>query len=273
MQDYSDIAGLYERGNSPNGAKRRGINSVETGIRILNAIVDLRGPCTLKAIAERSGMDPSQTHRYVSSLLNCRLLIQDPDTSLYDLGPMSLRLGLAAMARLDSIPIAESTIKRFSLEHRITCQLSVWGSNGPTVIRWYSGNPPVFTTLSLGSSLPVTTSSTGRVFMSFLREDLLETFLKDEGWKVPLKKNKELRELRDSIRRKFISSIDSRFIPGLRAHSAPIFAMQNTLICVVTIIANNLVEKARFTKLKAHLLSTCKNLSADLGGDWDQPSG
>ena len=51
--------------------KRRGINSVEISIKILDAITELEQPASLTDISNQVGMGVSQTHRYVSSFLNC----------------------------------------------------------------------------------------------------------------------------------------------------------------------------------------------------------
>ncbi|MFX9604647.1 hypothetical protein ABTP42_19860, partial [Acinetobacter baumannii] len=45
--------------------------------------------------------------------------------------------------------------------------LAVWGNAGPTVVRWQRTASFVFTSLGLGTTLPLLNSATGRVFLAF----------------------------------------------------------------------------------------------------------
>ncbi len=269
MTNYSDITRLYKPSKSMSAGKRRGINSVETGIRILEVIMGLGGPSSLKSISDAVGMDSSQVYRYVASLINTGVLVQDPSTSHYDLGPMALKVGLSAIARLDELAVIEHRMREFARNEGATCMLSVWGSNGPVVIRWFQGTPPVFTTLAVGSAIPVTHSATGHIFLGLMSPGILEPQLRSEGRSATLGKNKDLLEIRAKVRKQLVASVDSKFIPGLRAHAAPIVGVQNTLVGVFSVISNNTISKRDFSALKKKLLVCCQTLSADIGGEWD----
>jgi DNA-binding IclR family transcriptional regulator len=268
VADYRNMGALYEPQNGIPSTRRRGINSVETGIRVLTAVMELGRASSLKAIAEKVDMDSSQVYRYVSSLVNSRMLIQDAGSSYYDLGPLALKIGLSAMARLDELVVIENGIKEFSRLHDATVMLTVWGSGGPTVIRWFQGRPPVFTTLAVGSLLPLTSSATGHVFLAMLDESLLQNVLISEDAKLPIADDPKLAAIRSNVLRTRAASIDSHFIPGLRAHAVPILGIQNTLLGVATIIANDAVLEGDFDVLKVKLLDCCQLLTSDLGGVW-----
>lgn len=263
---YNNVDAIFSTEETQ--TKRRGINSVEIGMRVLDAIVSLRHPSTLKTIAERAELDTSQAHRYVSSLLNCGIIKQDSATGLYDLGPKALHIGLAAMAQLDPLSVIADSLKQFSLASGSTCLLAVWGSHGPTIIRWYHGSPPIFTTLAIGSALPVFTSATGRVFMSFLDDPFLDPFLKEADMKVPLGKNPELAADRKKIQDSAVGSVDSTVIPGLRAYAVPVFGVERSLIGVCTVLLSDTNSKSKDRKLKSDLLKLCKGITANLGGSW-----
>jgi len=80
--------------------KRRGIQSVDTGIRLLEVLEKVDGPLSLKELSAKADMDPSGAHRYLASFVRCGLVVQSAD-SRYDFGPLALRVGLAAMRRMD----------------------------------------------------------------------------------------------------------------------------------------------------------------------------
>lgn len=265
--NYQDFEAFYEKEYGP-PANRRGIGSVETGIHVLMTLMALGERSSLKTIAQSAGLDTSQTHRYLSSLVNSGVIRQNSLSGLYDLGPKALTLGLAALSRLDPISIISETIEEMVSQCNHTALLSVWGPNGPVIIRWYSGNPPVYTTLSIGSVLSVTGSATGRIFMSFLQDQYLTPMLKIEGWKTPLKANKELVAIRSKIQKTCMASVDGTLVPGLRAYAMPVFGVQNSIPAVITLAGSENIPKSEDKKMQKNLLFTCKHLTAELGGDW-----
>src|SRR5207342_2169988 len=89
--------------------KRRGIQSIETGVPLLEALERSGGPLALGELAARAGLDPSGAHRYLASFVHCGLVVQCPD-SRYEFGPLALRLGLAAIQRTDPIQSTEQAL-------------------------------------------------------------------------------------------------------------------------------------------------------------------
>ncbi|HTK34047.1 MAG TPA: IclR family transcriptional regulator [Caulobacteraceae bacterium] len=253
------------------GAKRRGINSVEQGVAVLQAVVDLKKAASLKEIAEQAGMESSQTHRYVSSLVNCGMLRQDAATGRYDLGPTALRTGIAALSRHDALTRAEETARDFSNSSGATTLVSVWASGGPTVIRWNPGSPPVYTMLTIGSVLPVATSSTGKVFLAFLPEAQLAPVLLAEGHKLPLAKDPSLLKERERMRTTFLCDIDSPLVRGLRVFAAPILGVNDALVAVVTAFVPESVPRKLDEGYRRGLLAACAKATSDLGGNWLGP--
>lgn len=250
------------------GVKRRGINSVEQGVSVLQAVVTLGQASSLKDIARTARLDSSQAHRYVSSLVNCGMLRQDALTGLYDLGPTALRTGMAALARQDPIQEVDTCAAELARVSGATVLVSIWAPSGPTVIRWYHGMPPVYTILTIGSVLPLRTSATGRVFMGFLPDRLLSDVLKRDGFKGSVGKSPELRADRDRVRAEHIAGVEGTLIPGLRAYSCPVLAVDQRLVAAITVLASDAIDRSIDESYKARLLSACEATSHKLCGAW-----
>lgn len=255
----------------PSGTRRRGINSVEQGVAVLQAVVELRAAASLKDIARVAGMDSSQTHRYISSLVNCGMVRQDPASGLYDLGPTALRTGLAALARLDPIAQIDAAARDLARCNGGTTLLSVWAIGGPTIIRWYHGTPPVYTALTIGSVLPLTASATGKIFLAFLSDPLLAPLLKSEGFVTP-DRDPQLAIERERVRTACFATVDNKVIPGLRAMSSPVFGAGEQMMAAITIIASDATPLAADAAREVALRATCRSLTLDLGGHWDGPA-
>src|ERR1700744_2339295 len=119
--------------------QRKGIQSIEVGIAVLECIERAGGPTSLSRIAQSCGMTPSKVHFYLVSLARVGLVSQDSLGGLYRLGPAALRLGLSALAPRDVLELARNEMARLSALTRDTVFLSVWGHNGATVISRFDG--------------------------------------------------------------------------------------------------------------------------------------
>jgi len=249
-------------------ARSRGINSVETGLHVLFALAAGDGPATLSTVAQRADLSPSQAHRYLSSLIAAGVAKQDPATALYDLDVGALRLGLAALARLDVFGRADAAFSGFARRTGRTCLLAVWGDAGATVVRWFAGNPPVITSLAIGSVLPLLRSATGWVFYGLGDRQAMDAAaaraLLDDRTGAPA----ELDRIAQDVRISLGASVDGSLIPGLRAMAAPVFDLQGRLALVATALATSAFDPATDAAVSDELRATCRALTQAVGGRW-----
>jgi DNA-binding IclR family transcriptional regulator len=247
--------------------RARGIQSLETGLAVLYALAECEGPSALSVLAKRVGMPPSQMHRYLASLVIAGMVKQNADSGHYDLGPGAMRLGLAAFSRLDIFHEADRVFSTLARETGKTSLLAIWGDLGPTIIRWYPGNPPIVTAFYLGSTLPLLKSAIGQVFFAFGNAPTMDKIARRELRATQTKL--DLAELRNSVIKSKGSSIDSVMIPGLRAVAAPIFDLQGTVILVAaSIVLSASVSKDTDRGMKAALHKCCRTVTEAIGGRW-----
>ncbi|MFT8242942.1 IclR family transcriptional regulator [Roseomonas sp. BN140053] len=248
------------------GAPRRGIQSVETGLRVLAALAGCGGAVTLSTLAGRAGLSASQTHRYLSSLMAAGMAKQEPGTGLYDLDAGAIRLGLAALARLDVFARADTAFAGFAQNTGRTCLLAVWGDAGATVVRWFPGNPPVITSLAIGSVLPLLRSATGRVFLAFGDRAATDAQAEREARRDRASLPASAQALRDAVWAAGSATIDSTLIPGLRAVAAPVFDLQGRLSLVATALATPAFDPSGDPAATAALHAACAEVTAAIGG-------
>ena len=249
------------------GGKRRGIQSVEIGLRVLSAVAGSQEPSTLSSIASRADLSASQTHRYLVSLVASAMVRQDSKSGLYDLDAGAIRIGLSALSRADMFVQADKTFRALSKKSRRTVMLSVWGDAGPTIVRWFSGSPPVVTSLAVGSKLPVLQSATGRVFYAF-GDGIQEAALVKAESRQLGKRAADMRKLAANVQKHLYSQIEGDLIPGLRAVAAPVFDLQGRLVLVATLLANSHFLTGEDDAALKALLDACAELTFALGGKW-----
>lgn len=221
---------------------RRGIQSVEVGVRILNVLQQASGALSLTALSEGADMPASQAHRYLSSYVRTGLVRQNPVTRQYELGPLALNLGLAALSQLDLVALASEAAQAVTASSGLTTLLAVWSGKGAIIIRWNRGAQPVITSLGLGSVLPLLTSATGQVFLSYLpRSATAEAIKLEQRGRQKRKMHRltsaEIDELRERVRRQEAAWIDGGFIPGLRAFACPVLDYQRDAAAVITLFS------------------------------------
>ncbi len=142
-------------------AARQGIQSIEIGAILLGVLSDATGPLALKDLAARAGMSASKAHKYLVSLARVGLTQQHPISGHYDLGPIALKMGLAALNRRDVVRYATEAAIELNLHHDLTVMVTIWTPRGPIVISLYNSSALVVGNVSVGSILPVLRSASG----------------------------------------------------------------------------------------------------------------
>lgn len=220
-------------------AQRRsaGVQSVEVGMQVLQVLAAAGQPLTLGAIAERVQMPAAKAHRYLASLVNTGM-VEQRHHGLYDLGEAAARVGIAAIARIDVVNRAADSLPALVDTTGCTAMLSVWGTRGPTVVRWERAPSPLVTVMGVGSVMPLYTSATGQVFLAWLPRGMIEAQAREQPHPVAT----ERESLIQSIRQRGLAIADQSFVPGLYALAAPVFDLQGQLEAAVTLVS---VERER----------------------------
>ena len=246
----------------PAPSKRRGIQSIETGVPLLEALERAGGALALKELSARAGLDPSGAHRYLASFVRCGLVVQRPD-SRYDFGPLALRLGLAAIQRADPIQATEQALPSLVAETGYTALLAVWSNRGPTIVHWQRTGSLV-TSLNLGTVLPVARSSLGRMLVAFLPAGVTAEALTLEARREKLDREAFEREL-ERARKSRLAYADKSVIPGLFGVSSVVLGWNGEAVAAVALIGAD-AELIRANNPAALALRRlCDRLSREFG--------
>ncbi len=247
----------------------RGIQSVETGVRLLEALERADGPLALKDLSARAGLDPSNAHRYLASFARCGLVRQGGD-SRYDFGPLALHIGLAAIQRIEPIQVTERALPELVAATGYTALLCVWSNRGPTIVHWQRGRTALVTSLNLGSVLPVVRAATGRALVAFLPSSLTAEVIAAETRREGIDRKAFQREL-ERARKTRLAFADNSVIPGLTAVASPVLGWDGTAVAAVTLIGTE-HDLARASHPAAQTLrKLCARLSADFGARLKEP--
>jgi len=210
--------------------ERAGIQSVEVGFALLQALSRSQGALMLKDLAAAAAMNPAKAHRYLVSFQRLGLVVQDSQSSRYDLGPAALHLGLARLQRMDAVRMARERLPALMDQVRHTLALAVWGNHGPTLIHWEPSPQTTLAHLRLGDVMPLLSSATGRCFAAWMPAALTAPLLqaemqqaRDAGRRDLPTTASALQALLAEVRQHGGARVIDTLLPGNAAFCVPVF--------------------------------------------------
>lgn len=263
--------------DSSGDKSRAGIQSVEVGFALLDVLARAPAPLMLRDLAAQADMSAAKAHRYLVSFQRLGLVVQDASTTRYELGPATLRLGLATLSRLDAVKLARERLPALTEQAGQTIALAVWGNHGPTLVHWQESPLAVPVNLRLGDVMPMLSSATGRCFAAFLGHGVgsdqaralisremvqaRETGRKD----VPVNA-RELEALVRETRQHGLGRVKNVLLPGISGFCAPVFDADGHLALGVVSLGSSATFNTDWNgPLASTLLRMSRQLSADLG--------
>ena len=99
----------------------RGVQSIEVGGQLLQALLRAGRPLALKDLAAAAGMVPAKAHPYLVSF--GRLGLVSAEAGRYGLGPMAMQLGLISLQQHDPVRLATARLPEVPPEQRQSSNL------------------------------------------------------------------------------------------------------------------------------------------------------
>src|SRR5437764_4898319 len=253
--------------------ERAGIQSVEVGFTLLQALGDAEGRLMLRDLARAANMSAAKAHRYLVSFQRLQLVVQDGASTRYDLGPAALKLGLASLSRLDAVKLARERITLLMEEIGHTLALAVWGNHGPTIIHWEESPSAVTVNLRLGDVMPLLSSATGLCFAAYAPKEAIAGMLKEEITRAQKQGRSDLpttmaevRALLDAVRQRGGSRVVDTLLPGIVGFCVPVFdADGHMALGIVALGPSGSFDPEWDGAVEKPLRAAAAQLSSDLG--------
>lgn len=261
---------------------RSGIQSIEVGFRLIEVLTQASNALMLRDLAQAAGMNPAKAHRYLVSFQRLGVIVQDPVSGKYDLGPFTLRMGLAHLARIDAFKAARVKLAELRDEIDQTVGLAVWGNHGPTVVHWMESTFPMRVPLRLGDVMPMLESAAGRLFAAYLparqTEALIDAALTPRPGATsaprhPLPTNRaEYDTVLADVRAHRAARVEGTVLPSVNAFCMPVFDATGQLVMGLMALGPESRFDARWDgPIDKALRRLAQQLSADLGDNSDRP--
>lgn len=245
-------------------------------MRLLGALATLTvagPPPMLKTLAAAAGLAPAKAHRYLVSFIRTDLVERDNSTGRYRMGPLARHIGIASIRGMDVIRTASAFLPEILEEVQHSLALSVWGTNGTTVV-WVEDYPrPIMINTRVGELLPLLTSATGRVFGAWLPRTQTEGMIDQElrtMRELPrpndIRRREDVDRLFEQVRRAGVGWTIGGVNQTVNALSAPIFDFRGGIVAALSSLGpSNLFDALPEGDLAARIRTAASRISVALG--------
>lgn len=233
-------------------------------IEILERVARSSEPLGLMEVAEQTGLDKSTTSRLLSFMHKRQLVVRDPVTRRYTVGPALLSLAAFALQGSDLRRVTRPYLERIrdltgetvSLHLRVGGErVCVDGVESPHVVR---------RVLPLGQPIPLYSGPSGKVILAYLPKAEIEKISKSAH--LPTEAHAVLaRQLDEIARLGFLVAIGDR-TAGVGAVSVPLF---DPVGPVASITVAGPADRWNLKRLREHapaIAAMASQISAALGG-------
>jgi DNA-binding IclR family transcriptional regulator len=245
-------------------------SSIEKAIDVLFCF-DLQRPhLRLVDISQRLGLHKSTAHRLLSLLKKKGLVVVDPTTQLYSLGPALVELAWIVLRQQDLRSLCRPYLEQLRQATNETVSLNIRMGNRRVCIEELPSDQEVKYSQAMGLTAPLHVGAPGKALMAFLaadeRERVLATLTLEPLTPETITDLDALRAELDRTRvRGYAVSIGERS-PWAAAVAAPIRDRSGQTIVAVSVLGPSHRLTAKVLKeLGGQVIKVARELSAALG--------
>jgi DNA-binding IclR family transcriptional regulator len=247
----------------------RRVATIERAVDVLFLFTDDdRASLGVTEISNDLGISKAVVHRILTSLRDRDLVIADPNTRKYSLGPAVLTLAASYFDQLDVRPMAIEAMERLSQETSETATLSI--RNGFQRIYVEQVTPPleVRMTVRTGRPYPLHAGSSSKAFLAFLsqaeQDEFFATQALDPLTAATVTDVAAFRRELDQIRQQgFATSLGERQA-GAASVAAPVFDREGP-VAVISVCGPLERLRDRIAEIAVLVLDETRSLSTRLG--------
>jgi DNA-binding IclR family transcriptional regulator len=245
--------------------EQRHIQSIEVGFRLIRVLEEAGSKLPLKTLSARAEMPPGKAHLYLVSFMRLGLVVQDPVTMQYGLGPYALQLGVAALQQISLPELARAPLERLNARFELPAYLSLWGRMGPFIAVKFDADLPTPFTIKVGFVFPLLSTATGNIFLAYMPRRDTERLVEREGQLAP-----ELLARQDAIigqvQKDRLVISEGHLFRGFSAIAAPVFDHTGALAGSVTLLGiGSRIDRSPKSEMVAQVRQTALDLSRELG--------
>lgn len=193
---------------------------------ILQEIAESNSELGVSDLSRRLNISKSTVYGIAQALTDLGVVLQEPGTKKFRLGPALIKLGSRALAGIDIRSVARPIMEGLSDRFSETIFLGTFDDKGITIIEKSESPAELKISAPVGTRIPVFAGAAGKVFLSGLDDQSIKSILSQKT--IPrftentvTNTDKYFEELL-AVRRKGYATDIEEYIRGVNAISVPV---------------------------------------------------
>ena len=239
-------------------SKNNNVQAVERAIAILNCYTTNQSSFSLTELAEATDLSPSTALRLISTLEHHNFLFRDQTDMKYYLGFRLAQISNISFNNMDVCRLGHPLLKILNEKYNETVCINIVRRDKRICIYEIESTYTLRSVYGVGTSLPLTRGSAGKVLMAYMSDAHITKLLAEDPFVSPI----VLQEIREAG----YAVSDSDHQKGVVSISAPIFNAKGKA-CAAIMLAGpgiRLVEPI-IKNIIPEVVKTAKKISELLG--------
>jgi IclR family KDG regulon transcriptional repressor len=255
------------------------ILSVERALLILKRLANEGEEIGVRDLSRELGYSPAVTQKILNTLKVHGFVRQSEDTDRYSLGSGALQLGMAVLAQLDVVKVAQPHMESLTKETGETTFLAIQDGTAAVYVDKQVSHNPIHMDAPVGARRPLNCTAVGKVLLAFSEETTLEEALKAKAFTKETQNSitepEPLKEELSNVRRQGYAVDRQEFHPEAICIAAPIFAPNGQLVATITTSGVAYRLENKIEEVAEIVMGKAANISKELGFSSNQkvPSG
>lgn len=199
---------------------------VRKAFQILSRIAGSREGLTISELSKQLGISKSTVHGVAAALEAEGAVVRDPSSKRFTPGLTLFELGRKAYTRVDLKDVARPFMETLMNRTQESVFLGVRNGSHVTVVDIVPSMSDLKITAPVGTTIPLLTGATGKVFLSVMPPDQARALLQAKGLVAYTKKSiteaEAFLQAVEQARGDGFAVDDEEYIPGVRAIAAPV---------------------------------------------------
>lgn len=242
------------------------VKSIEKMFKVLSLYSMDKISLSIKEIQEELGFPKSTIFRILDTMERSGYIERNLDNHRYSLGFSFFRLGSIVQSQLDFRTVALQTMKKLVETTSETVELNIIDGLNRVCVEKVDSPLDVRNFVRIGERKPLHIGASGKVLISFLKEDAKNNLLKKLVEANMIPSIDEFTKKIEDIRQKGYCLTKGERVPGSFAVSAPLFANNGVMVANLTIAGPiQRLSEEREHELANALLEAVKEINDKLG--------
>ncbi len=244
--------------------------SLERGLRVIEATADNGGSTTLAQVTRKTGLPRSTAHHLLRALVEFGYLVQDGNARPYKLAPKLFRLTGQTWTKEQLAEISMPFLDELSRRTREGTSLAIIRDGVVSIVAKRDPDGPVRVVQEIGATRPIYCTAVGKALAAWLPARELDGILDRTGFEAktartitaPAAFRRELARIRTSG----VAIDDEEHIEGIRCIATPVRDHSGEVRASLCVLGpKSRLPLRRLAEIRKPLLAVAADLSARLG--------